>query len=49
MGKAAKDMEPFDDAYQSADWTRFESLPLFKAANRMNAYNTYLLMERQDD
>jgi glyoxylase-like metal-dependent hydrolase (beta-lactamase superfamily II) len=49
MGKAAKDMEPFDDAYQSADWTRFESLPLFKAANRINAYNTYLLMERQDD
>ena len=22
-------------------------LPLFKAANRMNAYNTYLLMEQQ--
>ncbi|WP_256364467.1 hypothetical protein [Rhizobacter sp. Root404] len=23
-----------------------ETLPLFKAANRMNAYNTYLLMEQ---
>jgi hypothetical protein len=25
---------------------RFEGLPLFRVANRMNAYNTYLLMER---
>jgi len=23
-------------------------LPLFRAANRMNAYNTYLLMEQQE-
>ena len=46
MGKAAKDMEPFDDAYRETDWTQFESLPLFRVANRMNAYNTYLLMER---
>ena len=29
------------------DWSRFEHLPLFKAANRMNAYNTYLLMEQE--
>jgi len=47
MGAAARDMEPFEDAYAHADWSRFEHLPLFKAANRMNAYNTYLLMERQ--
>jgi glyoxylase-like metal-dependent hydrolase (beta-lactamase superfamily II) len=47
MGAAARDMEPFDEAYQRADWSRFEHLPLFRAANRMNAYNTYLLMERQ--
>jgi glyoxylase-like metal-dependent hydrolase (beta-lactamase superfamily II) len=47
MGAAARDMEPFEDAYARTDWSRFESLPLFKAANRMNAYNTYLLMERQ--
>lgn len=47
MGAAARDMEPFDDAYARTDWSRFEHLPLFKAANRMNAYNTYLLMERQ--
>ena len=47
MGAAARDMEPFEQAYARADWSRFEHLPLFKAANRMNAYNTYLLMERQ--
>lgn len=47
MGAAARDMEPFDEAYARTDWSRYEQLPLFRAANRMNAYNTYLLMERQ--
>lgn len=47
MGRAARDLEPFDEAYQATDWSRFEKLPLFRAANRMNAYNTYLLMETE--
>jgi glyoxylase-like metal-dependent hydrolase (beta-lactamase superfamily II) len=47
MGDAARNLEPFDDAYKAADWSRFEQLPLFRVANRMNAYNTYLLMERE--
>ncbi|WP_407692539.1 MBL fold metallo-hydrolase [Ramlibacter aquaticus] len=47
MGQAARDMSPFDEAYAAADWSRFEKLPLFKVANRMNAYNTYLLMEQE--
>ena len=47
MGAAARELEPFDEAYARADWSRFEHLPLFRAANRMNAYNTYLLMEQQ--
>jgi glyoxylase-like metal-dependent hydrolase (beta-lactamase superfamily II) len=47
MGDAARDLEPFEDAYARADWSRFEHLPLFRAANRINAYNTYLLMEQQ--
>ena len=47
MGDAARDLEPFDEAYAKTDWSRFEPMPLFKAVNRMNAYNTYLLMERQ--
>jgi glyoxylase-like metal-dependent hydrolase (beta-lactamase superfamily II) len=46
MGDAARDLEPFEEAYAKADWSRFEHLPLFKAANRINAYNTYLLMEQ---
>jgi glyoxylase-like metal-dependent hydrolase (beta-lactamase superfamily II) len=47
MRRAAQNLEPFEDAYRQADWSRFEHLPLFKAANRMNAYNTYLLMEHE--
>ncbi len=47
MGRAAREMEPFDEAYARVDWSRFEQMPLFRAANRMNAYNTFLLMERQ--
>lgn len=47
MGEAAKNLEPFEDAYKSTDWTQFEHLPLFRIANRMNAYNTYLLLEHE--
>ena len=47
MGEAARELEPFDEAYAKADWSRFERLPLFRAVNRINAYNTYLLMEQQ--
>ena len=47
MGQAAKNMEPFEAAYQAADWSRFAQVPMFPMANRMNAYNTYLLMERE--
>ena len=47
MGRGAREMEPFEEAYKNTDWSRFEKMPLFKSANRMNAYNTYLLMERE--
>lgn len=47
MGAAAQEMTPFDEAYKATDWSAFEHLPLFGAANRMNAYNTYLLMEHE--
>lgn len=49
MAEAAANLEPFEDAYAKADWSRFERMPLFRAANRMNAYNTYLLLEQQGD
>ncbi|XHS79397.1 MBL fold metallo-hydrolase [Burkholderiaceae bacterium UC74_6] len=48
MGRAARDMVPFEEAYAATDWSAYEGLPLFKVANRMNAYNTYLLMETQE-
>ncbi len=47
MAEAAANLEPFEEAYAKADWSRFEHLPLFRAANRMNAFNTYLLLEQQ--
>jgi glyoxylase-like metal-dependent hydrolase (beta-lactamase superfamily II) len=47
MGEAARNLEPFEDAYARTDWSRFDRLPLFQAANRINAYNTYLLMEHE--
>ncbi len=47
MGEAARNLDPFEDAYKAADWSAFEKLPLFGVANRMNAYNTFLLMERE--
>ena len=47
MGTAARNLDPFEDAYKAADWSRFDKLPLFRVANRMNAYNTYLLMEQE--
>jgi glyoxylase-like metal-dependent hydrolase (beta-lactamase superfamily II) len=47
MAQAARNMEPFEDAYKATDWSQFEHLPLFRIANRMNAYNTYLLLEHE--
>jgi glyoxylase-like metal-dependent hydrolase (beta-lactamase superfamily II) len=47
MSEAARNLEPFEEAYARTDWSRFEKLPLFGLANRINAYNTYLLLERE--
>ena len=47
MGRAVEDLTPFDEAYAKTDWSRFAKLPAFEAANRVNAYGTYLLMERE--
>jgi hypothetical protein len=47
MAEAAANLEPFEEAYARADWSRYAHLPLFGAAIRMNAYNTYLLLEQQ--
>ncbi len=47
MGEAADAMVSFDQAYARTDWSHFAHLPAFDGANRRNAYNTYLLMERE--
>lgn len=47
MTKAAVNMDPFDEAYQQADWSEYDGMPLFKAANRMNAYNVYLSIQSE--
>ena len=47
MSKAAINMDPFDDAYKQADWSEYEGMPLFRAANRMNAYNVYLSIQAE--
>ena len=47
MGKAVEDFVPFEEAYAKTDWSRFSAVPAFEAANRINAYGTYLLMEKE--
>lgn len=47
MGNAVQDLVSFEDAYQQTDWSKFENLPAFKAANRLNAFGTYILMEKE--
>lgn len=48
MGKAAEELEDFELAYRKTDWSRFAHLPAFEAANRRNAYNTYIRMQGGD-
>ena len=47
MGRAVADFVPFEEAYRRTDWRRYAGLPAFEEANRVNAYGTYLLMERE--
>ncbi|BBP01720.1 MBL fold metallo-hydrolase [Sulfuriferula nivalis] len=47
MGQAVADLVPFDEAYAKTDWKKYASMPAFVQANRANAYNTYLLMEKE--
>ena len=47
MGRAVEDFVPFEEAYARTDWSRFSKLPAFEAGNRINAYGTYLLMEKE--
>jgi glyoxylase-like metal-dependent hydrolase (beta-lactamase superfamily II) len=47
MTVSAVNMDPFEDAYKQTDWSEYEGMPLFSAANRMNAYNVYLSIQAE--
>lgn len=47
MGAAVDEFTPFDEAYESTDWSAFETLPAFEEGNRINAYQIYLSMEAE--
>lgn len=47
MGRAVENLLPFEEAYATTDWSRYEYMPAFREANRRNAFNTYILMERE--
>jgi glyoxylase-like metal-dependent hydrolase (beta-lactamase superfamily II) len=47
MSKSAINMDPFEEAYQQTDWSEYDGMPLFRAANRMNAYNVYLSIQAE--
>ena len=47
MSKAAINLDPFEEAYLQTDWSEYDGMPLFRAANRMNAYNVYLSIQAE--
>ncbi len=47
MGAAVEDFIDFEDAYNATDWSEYEKLPAFEAANRKNAFQVYLSMEAE--
>ncbi len=47
MGAAVEEMTDFDEAYKAVDWSEFDKLPAFEAANRKNAFRVYLSMEAE--
>ncbi|HEX8610659.1 MAG TPA: MBL fold metallo-hydrolase [Telluria sp.] len=47
MGDAVADLDSFDEAYGKIDWSAFDKYPAFAQANRLNAYGTFLLMEKE--
>lgn len=47
MAAAVDEMIPFAEAYEAADWSRFQKLPAFDAAHRRNAYGIYLSLEQE--
>jgi len=47
MGEAVANWVEFDEAYRTADWSTYRSLPAFSASNRGNAYRVFLDIEAE--
>jgi glyoxylase-like metal-dependent hydrolase (beta-lactamase superfamily II) len=47
MREAADNFVPFDEAYDSTDWSMYKDMPAFEDSNRGNAYRIYLEMEAE--
>jgi len=47
MGEAVDKGIIFEKAYDQVDWSEYEFVPAFFEANRRNAYNVYLAMEKE--
>jgi len=47
MGAAVDKGIIFEKAYDQVDWSEYEFVPAFFEANRRNAYNVYLSMEKE--
>jgi glyoxylase-like metal-dependent hydrolase (beta-lactamase superfamily II) len=47
MAVSVEALESFDEAYARIDWSEFENLPTFDAANRRNAYSVYLEIQSE--
>ncbi len=47
MGKAAEHWMSFDKAYDQVNWSEYEFTTAFLEANRRNAYNVFLAMEKE--
>lgn len=44
LSDAVENMQPFDEAYDAMDWSKYKDMPAARA-NRMNAYYIYLGLE----
>ena len=47
VSAAFEDGLDFEEAYKRIDWSRYAALPAFSVANRRNAYQTYLNIEKE--
>ena len=46
MAQAVANLQSFEEAYDSIDWSAFKNLPAFSVANRINAHGAYLHAEQ---